>query len=124
MKWYAETTEWAGATGPNHQYLLDDSKSRMYAYKPFGSQPAQKFKNPISISSRGRKFVLLPALQELLDQADLIEKATDRVWIVAGSKGNEYRVTEQAGTYYCTCSGFKFRGQCKHSEHIRETQHA
>lgn len=35
---------------------------------------------------------------------------------VAGSKGNQYTVKVGAGGSSCTCSGFQFRGKCKHVE--------
>lgn len=37
-----------------------------------------------------------------------------RTWIVAGSKGNTYTVTEENGRRSCTCVGYQFRRQCKH----------
>lgn len=37
-----------------------------------------------------------------------------RTWIVAGSKGNTYTVTEENGRRSCTCPGYQFRRQCKH----------
>ena len=47
MKWFAETTEWPGITAPNHVYLLDDSKSKMFAYVKFGRGLPEKFSKPI-----------------------------------------------------------------------------
>lgn len=35
--------------------------------------------------------------------------------IVQGSKGNTYIVTKEAGKITCTCPGFTFRGNCKHT---------
>ena len=35
--------------------------------------------------------------------------------IVQGSKGNTYIVTKDAGKITCTCPGFTFRGNCKHT---------
>jgi hypothetical protein len=37
-----------------------------------------------------------------------------RTWLVKGSKGNTYTVTEDNGRRSCTCIGFEFRRQCKH----------
>jgi hypothetical protein len=110
MKAFLETTVWETAT-PNHVYFLDDSKSKMYAYVKFAEGAPFKFKKPIRIDLRGRKFREVPntwgfALKE--------EEPQGRVVIVKGSKGDEYRVNEVNGNWSCTCSGFKFRGDCRH----------
>jgi hypothetical protein len=39
-------------------YLLDDGKSKMYAFRPFGTGTIKVFKNPIRIDLRGRKFAV------------------------------------------------------------------
>jgi hypothetical protein len=50
----------------------------------------------------------------------LIEAVSqDRVWEVAGSKGNVYTVTESAGKRTCTCAGFTFRHSCKHINEVK-----
>lgn len=117
MKWFAETTDWKDFT-PNGIYLLDDSKSKMYAFRAFGTEPVKVFKNPIRIDVRGRRFVVNP----VQFRTDLKEDEPEgRTWTVKGSKGDEYRVTELNGNYSCSCSGFKFRGKCKHAESIRQT---
>ena len=118
MKWYAETTEWTGTQTPNHVYLLNDSKSKMYAFRPAGSGDIKVFQSPIKIDIRGRKFVLNPVQFKTKVKEPEPE---GRVWTVKGSKGDEYRVTESGGNFNCTCSGFRFRGQCKHVESIRQT---
>jgi hypothetical protein len=110
MKWFAETTDWKGVA-PNHVYLLDDAKSKMYAYVPFGTGETLTFSNAIRIDVRGRKFKLNPVQYEITVKAPEPE---GRVWEVQGSKGNMYKVTELRGEYSCTCSGFRFRGDCKH----------
>ena len=115
MKWFAETTVWRDAT-PNGIYLLDDSKSKMYAFRPFGTGAIKVFRNAIRIDTRGRKFVVNPVqfktqLKEPEPEGRVIE--------VQGSKGDIYRVTELNGNYSCTCSGFKFRGDCKHVKSVR-----
>jgi len=114
MKWFAETTEWNDAT-PNGIYLLDDSKSKMYAFKPFGTGTIKVFKNPIRIDVRGRKF----CVNEVQFKTKLKEEEPEgRVWVVKGSKGDEYKVSELNGNLSCTCSGFKFRGDCKHVKSV------
>lgn len=120
MKWFAEVTEWSGDIAPNHVYLLDDAKSKMYAYRPWGTEKTQVFRAPIKIDLRGRKFKLNP-VQYRTDLEE--EQPQGRVWTVKGSKGDEYRITEHGGNLSCTCSGFRFRGDCKHVKDpsIRQT---
>lgn len=117
MKWFLETTVWNDST-PNGIYLMDDAKAKMYAYKPFGTGKIKVFKNPIRIDIRGRKFVVNPVQFKTKLQE---EEPEGRVWEVKGSKGDIYKVSELNGAYSCTCSGFKFRGQCKHVESIVQT---
>ena len=110
MKWFAETTDYKDSV-PNGIYLLDDGKTKMYAFKPKGTGEIKVFKNAIKIETRGRKFVVNPVQFETKLKEDEPE---GRFWIVKGSKGDEYRVSELNGNLSCTCSGFKFRGDCKH----------
>ena len=110
MKWFAETTEWKDST-PNGIYLLDDSKSKMYAYRSPQAAKIKVFKNPIRIDIRGRKFVINPVQFKTKLQE---EKPEGRVIEVRGSRGDIYKVVELNGNYSCTCSGFKFRGSCRH----------
>ena len=116
MKWFAETTDYRDSI-PNGVYLLDDAKCKLYAFRS-ASGVIKTFKNPIRIDTRGRKFVVNP----LQYKTDI--KASEpegRSWIVKGSKGDEYRVTELDGNYTCTCSGFKFRGACRHITDIQKS---
>jgi len=109
MKWYSETTAYTDSM-PNGTYLLNDSKTKLYAYVSPGSGTPKQFKNPIKIDTRGRKFVESSTQYKIVTQ----EESEGRVWEVAGSKGNVYKVTEANGYLSCTCSGFRFRGDCKH----------
>ena len=119
MKWFEETTVWAGSTQPNHVYLMDDSKSKMFAYIKFGQGDPETFKNPIRISTSGRKFKEMPKLAVLFKNLAVREpEPQGRFWIVLGSKGDKYTVNEVAGNYTCTCSGWKFRGDCKHVKSV------
>jgi hypothetical protein len=114
MKWFAETTVWNDST-PNGIYLLDDSKSKMYAFRPGHGGEIKTFKNPIRIDVRGRKFVINPVqFKTKLKE----EEPEGRMWVVKGSKGDEYKVTEVNGNLSCTCSGFRFRGKCRHAESV------
>jgi len=114
MKWFAETTDYKDSV-PNGIYLLDDSKTKMYAFRPKGTGEIKVFKNAIKIETRGRKFVVNPVqFKTKLKE----EEPEGRFWVVKGSKGDEYKVTELNGNLSCTCSGFKFRGKCKHVESI------
>ena len=116
MKWFVETTEWRDNT-INGIYLLDDSKSKMYAYRPTARDPIKTFKAPIRIDVRGRKFAVNPVQYETQSQE---EQPEGRVWVVKGSKGDEYKVSELNGNYSCSCSGFRFRQGCRHVESIRQ----
>ena len=114
MKWFAETTDYKDTT-PNGIYLLDDSKTKMYAFKPKGTGEVKVFKNAIKIDTRGRKF----AVNSIQFKTKLKEDEPDgRVWVVKGSKGDEYRVSELNGNLSCTCSGCRFRGDCRHVKNV------
>ena len=110
MKWFAETTDWKDSV-PNGIYLLDDSKTKMYAFRPRGTGDIKVFRNAIKIETRGRKFVVNPVQFKTSTKE---EEPEGRTWTVKGSRGDEYKVTELNGNLSCTCSGFKFRGDCRH----------
>jgi hypothetical protein len=114
MKWFAETTDYKDSV-PNGIYLLDDSKTKMYAFRPKGTGEIKVFKNAIKIETRGRKFVVNPVQFETKLKEDEPE---GRYWIVKGSKGDEYKVSELNGNLSCTCSGFQISGKCKHAESV------
>lgn len=115
MKWFAEVTEWDSKTAANHIYLLSDDKGKMYAYRPFGTGAIQFFKSPIHIDTRGRKFVVNPEqfVTKLKEPEPL-----GRVFKVKGSRGDEHTVTELDGVWSCSCSGFRFRGRCRHIDEV------
>ena len=114
MKWYSETTAYTDSM-PNGTYLLNDSKTKLYAYVSPGSGTPKQFKNPIKIDIRGRKFVESSTQYKIVTR----EEPEGRVWEVSGSKGDVYKVTELDGHLNCTCSGFRFRGDCKHVKSIQ-----
>ena len=117
MKFYEETTKWEVST-PNHTYLLSDDKSKAFAYVRAGTRTVFKFKAPLRLNLRGRTFKAVPNTFGYKIETEQVE---GRVWTVKGSKGDEYQVSEHSGNFNCTCSGFRFRGQCRHVESIRQT---
>ena len=106
MEALLETTEWTSSVKPaNHIYLFDGN--RAVAYLKWGKGEPEYFKHPMQIDKRGRKFVRADIkLFKVKPKSTLIE--------VKGSKGNSYWVDPDAGT--CTCPGFVFRGNCKHTK--------
>lgn len=113
MKYFQETTEWSDGSDANHIYLLDDSKGKMYAYVPKGTDQLVQFKNPIKIDIRGRKFQPVAARWHYVG-ADEPKLEPKEKHVVKGSNGNEYVVEKVDGIYTCSCPGYKYRGDCKH----------
>lgn len=116
MKFYAETTQWPDGMA-NGTYLLNDSKTKMYAYVRPGATQVKQFKNPITIDTRGRKFVLV---NNTFDFEISEPVAQNPRWEVIGSKGEIYVVEKIETSYNCSCSGFRFRGDCKHAKQMKE----
>lgn len=111
MKFFQETTVWDVPTR-NHVYLLDDSKQTMYAYVKAGTKAVFTFKKPIRIDTRGRKFVEVPNTFGYNTEPE----STEERWEVIGSKGDKYIVKRTENGLTCSCSGFRFRGNCKHTK--------
>ena len=105
MEALRETTDWAT---PNHTYLLDGTT--LVAYIKKGETTPFYFSKGIKhFDKRGRKFeTVTPNPFKVKAQSNLIK--------VKGSKGSEYTVDPEART--CTCPGFQFRGNCKHTKEM------
>ena len=129
MKFFQEITEWDSPNVPNHIYYLSDDKSKMVGYIKSGTTELFKFKSPIGISTKGRKFKLVNIKAEA-DSAYFSvtpeHTASNVVATVHGSNGSVYQVSKSGQTYSCTCTGFQFRRKCKHVEQFttKETQNA
>jgi hypothetical protein len=113
MKFYQETTNYKDAI-PNGTYLLSDDKSKMYAFIKAGSKSVFTFKNPIRVDTRGRTFKLVDNTFNYTVPGKDVN--TNPRWEVKGSKGDTYIVEKTENGLTCTCSGFKFRAKCKHSD--------
>jgi len=111
MKLYRETTNW---TTPNHTYLLNDSKQYMHGYIKLGTAALRMFKAPIRFDTRGRTF------QFVSEYAAENQDVAAAVVEVQGSKGDKYYVTLDDSAASCSCTGFKYRGECKHIALARE----
>jgi hypothetical protein len=92
----------------------------MVGYIRSGTTELFKFKKPLRIDVRGRKFVLL----DLAGESDTVyfkpQVAESTAITVEGSNGKKYQVTKQGNRYTCSCPGFGFRRKCKHVDAIME----
>lgn len=105
---YLETTIWPDAkSAVNHIYLLDGDK--MLAYIKQGGTDEFWFKKPIRIDRRARKFDAVEPSPFSGLGGRVVNTRT-----VVGSKGQTYIVNLDENT--CTCAGFTFRGECKHTK--------
>lgn len=122
MKYLQEVTEWDSKNAPNHIYYVSDDKTKMVGYIKQGTTDLFKFKNPIAIYTKGRKFVELKKKAEpdsvyfTKSEAFTPKQAIE----VEGSNGKKYYVTKVGAKYMCTCPGFSFRHTCKHTTEIKE----
>ena len=107
-----EVTVWNETFDCNHLYLFNDAMTKVYAYVRNRDKSFYKFKNPLEIDTKGRRF-------EVLER--ITEDDPDRV-VVRGSKGDIYYVTKDNGLYKCTCTGFKYHGSCKHAEKVKNDE--
>jgi hypothetical protein len=120
MKYFLETTVWSNSTAPNHVYYLSDSKTHMVGYIKAGDTELYKFKSPIRIDTRGRKFRLLDLVAESDSVYFKVASAESSAIMVEGSKGKQYQVVKKGTRYTCSCPGFGFRNKCKHVDAIKE----
>ena len=111
---YQEVTEW---DIPNHTYLLNNNKDKMIGYVPRSTGKLELFKVTMPFSTTRRKF---KQVENTFGYKEKVEAEVGRNWVVKGSKGDTYKVSLKDGHYICTCSGYKFRGACKHSTKIEE----
>lgn len=109
-EFYQEVTEWKVPT-PNHIYLLNENKTKMIGYVKNKSNSLELFKKPLPFSTTRRKFKQIPNTFGYVNEPIDLNRIA-----VQGSKGNTYYLSNDNGIWSCTCSGFKFRGSCKHTK--------
>jgi hypothetical protein len=115
MKAFQEITEWAtDFVMPNHVYFLSDAKDKMYGYVKAGTGEIQEMSTPYRFKASGRKFREVENTWNFSVE-DQPEPAKGREYRVSGSGRNVYTVTDDAGSWSCTCPASKWqKGECKH----------
>jgi hypothetical protein len=114
MKAFEELTEWATDFDmPNHVYFLSDSKDKMYGYVKAGTGEIQEMSTPYRFKASGRKFREVANVWGFFPREEpVLVGETHRV---SGSKGAVYTVTNDRGSWTCTCPASKWQaGECKH----------
>lgn len=124
MKYYQEVTDWGDHAVANHIYYLNDSKTKMVGYIKVGTKSLFKFSKPMSIDTRGRKFIEIKNRKAESDDVYFGKKEPEVKPInaieIQGSNGKIYLLTKGvSGRYSCTCPGFTFRHTCKHIQGIK-----
>ena len=114
-----ETTVWSDGSNANHTYLLDGIK--IVAYAKCSDNTVQVLRTQIKIDKRYRTFIKTKhsGLEKLIKNTT--PKSNTRVFKVQ-SKEKEYFVELSNSTYSCTCTGFNFRGKCKHIDAVAKKQ--
>jgi hypothetical protein len=114
MKAFREITVWSTDFDmPNHVYFLSDSKDKMYGYVKAGTGKIQEMSTPYRFKASGRKFREVANTWNFEPKEELIPVGeTHRV---SGSKGAVYTVTNDRGSWTCTCPSAKWqKAECKH----------
>jgi hypothetical protein len=114
MKAFKEITEWdCEFAVPNHVYFLSDSKDKMYGYVNSKTGQIEEPKKPYRFHVRGRKFKEVNNIWGFFPREELV--LVGETFKVPGSKGAVYTVTNDRGSWTCTCPASKYQaGDCKH----------
>ena len=115
MKAYLEITTWdSDFAVPNHIYFLNESKDKMYGYVQAGTGLVQTMRTPYRFHTRGRKFREVANTWNFGVEEEVSE-TRGKEHKILGSRGNVYTVTDDAGSWSCTCPASKWqKGDCKH----------
>lgn len=120
MKVLKEITEW---DTPNHIYFANNSKDKIYAYIKSSGTEVERFRVPIKFSVSRRKFQEIPNRWNfVVEEKSEVPEAVGKQYQVPGSKGAIYTVTNDAGSWSCTCPASKWqKGPCKHIKSLLES---
>ena len=111
-----ETTVWnSDYKIRNHTYLLDDDK--IIAYAVFGGDEIRFSPSKMKIDKRGRKFEFSnhSGLKKILNSQ---KPETGVRTFKITSKDKTYFVSIKHDKNSCTCTGYTFRGKCKHIDAV------
>ena len=120
---YKELTKWDTEFRVPQNVYLFDGKSNILAYARESDDQVMVFKKPLPMDTRRRKFEKVK--HKALDAygatvvVDVPNLDNTPHWSVKSDSGKTYTVTLESGKYQCNCVGYSYRGQCKHSEQIR-----
>jgi hypothetical protein len=118
MKAFQEITEWdCEFAVPNHVYFLSDSKDKLYAYIKNSTDEIKEFATPYRFKASGRKFREVNNIWGFFPREELV--LVGETFRVPGSKGAVYTVTNDRGSWTCTCPASKWQaGECKHIRQV------
>ena len=121
MKAFQELTEWDSEFAvPNHVYFLNDSKEKMYGYVQASTGIVQTMSKPYKFRAGGRKFKEVPNTWNFVVKEEETETVVGKQYQVPGSKGAIYTVSDDNGTWSCTCPASKWqKGECKHIRQLK-----
>ena len=119
MKAFQEITEWSTEFAvPNHVYFLSDSKDKMYGYVRASTGEIQEMGQPYRFKASGRKFREVNNRWGFFPREELV--LVGETFRVPGSKGAVYTVTNDRGSWSCTCPASKYQsGDCKHIKSVQ-----
>ena len=114
MKAFKEITEWdCEFAVPNHVYFLNDSKDKMYGYVKSSTGEILEVATPYRFKASGRKFKEVPNVWGFFPREELV--LVGETFKVPGSKGAVYTVTNDRGSWSCSCPSAKWQqSECKH----------
>jgi len=117
MKILQELTDW---DVPNHTYFVTDGKDKMFGYVKQSTGEVTEFNNPLPFNVSRRKFKEIANTWAFAPRAMEVIESPGQQYRVPGSNGAIYIVTDDHGSWACTCPSAKWqKGDCKHVKKIK-----